>query len=128
MPDLPEGLSLFTVDEVAEAIDGVSHLPGLYAKLWSYVPPMAGADDAPRMDAVWADFSPAEQEHMRRCYLRWANREVPDVVDPRPNDEGGWVFYAEARRFLRAEVGDPDAAAIVLRTDGLYYVSLNPEV
>ncbi|EPJ5021519.1 hypothetical protein PVT16_004621 [Klebsiella pneumoniae] len=56
---MPELLSYWTVDEVAECIDGIGS--DIYRKLWSFITPETDGKDAPLAEVAWGTFTDEEK-------------------------------------------------------------------
>ncbi|HBT4799499.1 TPA: hypothetical protein MB324_004105 [Klebsiella pneumoniae] len=59
---MPELLSYWTVDEVAECIDGVGE--ELYRKLWSFITPETDGENAPLAKVAWDTFNDEEKREL----------------------------------------------------------------
>lgn len=67
---MPELLKYWSVDELAECLDGVGK--ELYAKLWSYIP---AKGDGPKGVEVWKDLTEEQQQRLSDAVYR----EFPDL-------------------------------------------------
>lgn len=56
---MPELLSYWTVDEVAECIDGIGS--DIYRKPWSFITPETDGKDAPLAEVAWETFTDEEK-------------------------------------------------------------------
>jgi len=69
---MPELLKYWSVDELAECLDGVGK--ELYAKLWSYIP---AKGDGPKGVDVWEQLSPEQQQELAEAVYK----EFPEDRD-----------------------------------------------
>lgn len=67
---MPGLLNYWSVDELAECLDGVGE--ELYKKLWSYI---ANGKDAPTGAEVWKDLTKEQQQRLADAVYR----EFPDL-------------------------------------------------
>lgn len=68
MPDL---FNYWTVDEVAECVDGVGQ--ELYRKLWSFITPETDGKNAPLAKVAWETFTEEEKTKLAAA----VNKEFP---------------------------------------------------
>lgn len=69
---MPELLSYWTVDEVAECIDGIGS--DIYRKLWSFITPETDGENAPLAKVAWETFTEEEKTKLAAA----VNKEFPD--------------------------------------------------